>query len=325
MYLMVEKLDLKDRKILYELDLDSRQSFGRLSKKVGLSKNSVINRVNALQEKGVIKNFKTIIDFGKLGYFLVNFWFDLKSVSPNKEKEIIDFLCNQKIVSRVLSMDGKFNLRVQIISKDMAVVYLLWEKIFEKYINYIEERQITILMENSYYFRPYLLDLKKSFIEQKITSSSDKVELGNIDVELLKILARKARTSIIELSEKLNITPKTVIAHIKKLKKDKLIRGYGLSIDLSKVGYQVFRVSFILHRVTPEKLNHFKEYNLSQPNIVYHERVLGGDDYELEIQVKDMDGLREIIKDIQSNFSDIIQDYQILHVFKHYKGLTFPE
>lgn len=64
----MEKLDLKDRKILYHLDLDSRQSFRSLGKKVGLSKDIVASRVKKLQEKGIIKGFFAVVDYSKLGY-----------------------------------------------------------------------------------------------------------------------------------------------------------------------------------------------------------------------------------------------------------------
>ncbi|MEM0493397.1 MAG: winged helix-turn-helix transcriptional regulator, partial [Candidatus Thermoplasmatota archaeon] len=47
-------LDLKDRKILYELDLNARQSFGDIGKKVGLSKDSVAYRVKRMEDEGVI-------------------------------------------------------------------------------------------------------------------------------------------------------------------------------------------------------------------------------------------------------------------------------
>ena len=42
---MTLKIDLKDRKILYELDLNSRQSNSTLGKKVGLSKDIVNYRI----------------------------------------------------------------------------------------------------------------------------------------------------------------------------------------------------------------------------------------------------------------------------------------
>ena len=57
----MEKLDLKDRKILYHLDIDSRQSFSSIGRKVGLHKDVVANRVNKLVEKGIIRNFFTDI------------------------------------------------------------------------------------------------------------------------------------------------------------------------------------------------------------------------------------------------------------------------
>ena len=45
------QLDLKDKKILLELELNSRQSFSSIAKKVGLSKEVVNYRVNKLIKK----------------------------------------------------------------------------------------------------------------------------------------------------------------------------------------------------------------------------------------------------------------------------------
>ena len=50
----MEKIDLKDRKILYHLDINSRESFRSIGKKVGLSKDVVASRVKKLEEKGFI-------------------------------------------------------------------------------------------------------------------------------------------------------------------------------------------------------------------------------------------------------------------------------
>ena len=61
-------IDLKDRKILYELDFDSRQSYRSIGKKVGLSKDIVASRVKKLEEDGIIKKYYTVIDYSKLGY-----------------------------------------------------------------------------------------------------------------------------------------------------------------------------------------------------------------------------------------------------------------
>ena len=44
----MEKIDVKDRKILYQLANDSRQSFRSIGRKVGLSKDIVASRVKRL-------------------------------------------------------------------------------------------------------------------------------------------------------------------------------------------------------------------------------------------------------------------------------------
>jgi len=63
------KIDLKDRKILYELDLNCRQSNTQIGKTVGLKKDVVSYRIKRLQEQGIIKNFWTEINTFKFGYF----------------------------------------------------------------------------------------------------------------------------------------------------------------------------------------------------------------------------------------------------------------
>ena len=71
----MEKLDLKDRKILYQLDIDSRQSFRSIDRKVGLSKDIVNLRVKKLQEKEIIKRFYAYYDTLQLDLNLLRFYF----------------------------------------------------------------------------------------------------------------------------------------------------------------------------------------------------------------------------------------------------------
>ena len=78
----MEKLDLKDRKILYHLDFDSRQSFRSIGKKVGLSKDVVISRINKLQEKEIIISYITEYDYLRLGLTALRFYFKFQYVTP---------------------------------------------------------------------------------------------------------------------------------------------------------------------------------------------------------------------------------------------------
>src|SRR3989338_10516950 len=82
---MLNKLDLKDKRLLYELDLDSRQSFNELGKKLSLSKSSVIYRINNMQKSGIIKQYHTVLDIGKLGYISFRLYIKLQNSTPSTE------------------------------------------------------------------------------------------------------------------------------------------------------------------------------------------------------------------------------------------------
>ena len=103
---MAYKLDLKDRKLLYELETDCRQSFSEIGKKIKLSKNSVAYRIANLEKEGILKYFRTVVDAGKLGYMTLNLYINLQNTTPKIEEEIIDFLKKKEIVTWLVSIDG---------------------------------------------------------------------------------------------------------------------------------------------------------------------------------------------------------------------------
>ena len=64
---MAVRLDLMDRKILAELQVDAGQSLDEIARKVGSSKTPVWNRIKKLRETGVILRQTVILDPDSLG------------------------------------------------------------------------------------------------------------------------------------------------------------------------------------------------------------------------------------------------------------------
>ena len=58
----------------------------------GIGKNNVQYRVKRLLEDGVIKKFVTQFSLGTLGLFLGKFYIQLSGFTPEKEKDMYDFL-----------------------------------------------------------------------------------------------------------------------------------------------------------------------------------------------------------------------------------------
>jgi len=317
-------LDLKDRKILYELDTNSRQSFNEIAKKVELSKDSIIYRINKLKEEGIIKQFHTVIDVGKLGYISFRLYLKLQNTTPQKEEEIIEYLKKQKIVTWLVSIDGEYDLGMAVYVKTIKEMNELWKDLTKKYVNYIDKKWLAIFTKVSYFPRAYLLDKKQNFDEYIFVTEPESIDLDQKEIELVRLLATDSRISVLDLSQKLKLTPKTISTKIKELEEKKVIVGYRTMFDLEKLGYQYFKLHINLHNTTDEKIKLFRNYVRSHPNIIYDNEVLGGDDLEIEIQATTLQEFREIIEDIKKRFSEMIKDYRHMTFFKEYKFLFFP-
>ena len=64
------ELDELDRSILRELLVNSKRSFRELARRLGVAVTTVINRVQRLEDRGIITGYTLRVDYEKLGYEL---------------------------------------------------------------------------------------------------------------------------------------------------------------------------------------------------------------------------------------------------------------
>lgn len=70
---MVRRIDAIDQNILHELQEDGRITNVELSKRVGISAPPCLRRVRALEEDGIIRGYRALLDEKKLGFDLMAF------------------------------------------------------------------------------------------------------------------------------------------------------------------------------------------------------------------------------------------------------------
>ncbi|MEK6918223.1 MAG: Lrp/AsnC family transcriptional regulator [Nanoarchaeota archaeon] len=313
-----------DRKILFELDSNSRQSFRTISKKVGLSKDAVIYRINKLKEEGIIKGYQTILDLGKLGFISFRLYLKFQNTTPKKEEEIIEFLKRQKNISWIVSIEGEYDLGLWFLCKKNKEMDLFWKELLKKYRDYIEKKWLTIPTNVIYYSRNYLLEDNNQKIEEFNFISDLEVKIDDVDLELLKVISSNARLPVLDISKIIKLNPKTVMSRLKRLEKEKIIIGYRSVFDIDMLGYQYFKIHFNLHNLTSENEKKLKNYIKENENIIFNNEILGGDDLEIEIQVRSLQDLRKQIDEIKKNFSGIIRNYKYMNFYKEHKCLSFP-
>ena len=320
---MKMKLDLKDKKILYELDLNSRATLNEIAKKVGLSKQVVYYRLKNLIKESAIKQFYTVINFSNLGYTQYKLYLKFQNVNVKTEKEIIACWVNNKNSVWVASCRGRWDLTVSILAKDINDFGEILGNFINQYGLFVLEKDVLITQISSVFTKAYLTEKK----EKKKFSYGGKIghyELDDIDKKILRTLSTNAHLTILEMIDQLSLTRDVINYRMKKLTKDNILSQYRISINLDKIDHKLYKIILRLHSLTPEKEKQLITYIASHSHGMQYLKLVGSWDVELEFEIKDDEQLHNILLEIRNNFSEIIRDYDTLLIHQEHKLNYYP-
>jgi DNA-binding Lrp family transcriptional regulator len=325
----MEKLDLKNRKILFQLIINSRQSFSQIGKKVGLHKDVVAYRVKSLIEKGIIKSFTSIIDPRSLGFISVRYYLTFQFINPEVKKEIIDYFIKSPIVTDVLSADGDFDLVVILTVRDIYDSFDYWEKTMLKYREYFADQIFSIYVKQQIFYGSSILsscselDNLKKDIKTVITGDIKKTEIDGLDKQILKLITDNSRMSTIDISEKLNTTSITINNRIKSLINKGIIKIFSLHYIYHAIGINWYKV-FIFFKDL-KKTDKIIEYLKNNKHLAAVDKVLGYDDLELQFYFSDTNQLHQTMEDLSAKFPNAIRFYKYFNIKESYKARDFTE
>jgi DNA-binding Lrp family transcriptional regulator len=321
----MEKIDIKDRKILYELDFDSRQSNSKIGKKVGLHKNVVSYRIKRLIERGIIKNFYTVIDSFKLGYNCFRFYIVFRHITPEKRKEIINYFVNNKYSWWVGLFEGHYDLAILIWVKELHDFHIFWEVTLKKYHHYFQNQIFCNYVQLIQYRSSFLLEQynKRDRDNYSLTAGGKKVNIDETDFKILQLISKDSRIPTLDIAKKIKVSVDTVNNKLKKLIKIDVIQGFRVDIDFYKLGYQFLKVNINLNDYNMR--NKIISYIRNNPHLVMIDKSIGYYDLELNFWVTNLDQFHHIMDNLIKNFELSIKNYTYVHDAKLCKLLYIPE
>jgi len=319
----MENLDIKNKQILYELDLNARQSCSSIGKKINLHRNVVEYRINRLIETGIIKNFYTIVDTSKLGYISLRCYLKFQNTNPEIEQRIIrDFVAN-KYTFWVSSIDGLYDLSFIIMVNNLVEFHEFWKHILKKYHPYFQDQIFSIYVKLLHYPISYLTNQTENRRTSEIIGGGIPVPIDDIEFKILQILSTNARKPLTEIARQLKTTSMVINHRIKKMKKLGIIQGFRVNIDYTLFGYKHFKVDVYLTNY--EKINEIVNYITSNPHLIYIDYTAGLSDLELEFHLQDTNELNKIMKEIVLAFPNTIKNYRYFIFSKIHKICYMPK
>ncbi|MDO8480819.1 MAG: AsnC family transcriptional regulator, partial [Nanoarchaeota archaeon] len=256
------KLDVKDRKILYQLDVNARQSASEIGRKVGLDKQVVAYRIHRLLEEGAISQFYAVYDTSKLGFTTYKILIRLQNTTTAKEQEIIQFITTHPRVQFSMSCDGNFDLVFNVLAKSAIELNEILADFENKYGAYIAEKQLIIMLLSSFFTRDYLLGKKISERRKPVYfgSKPEEIRLDETDYSVLGLLGEDARMPLIEIAKRSKASADTVALRIRKLEKSGIIHAYLLLPQFSALGQLSYKLLFSLHHLSKERESALYEF-----------------------------------------------------------------
>lgn len=318
------KLDLKDKKILYELDFEARRSLKQIGKKVGLPAEVVYYRIKNLEKEKIITNYMIMLDLAKIGILQFKLYFKFEDFTKDFESSFIKFLKGKKEVKWLVSCFGDWDMMIAIETENISGFNKIRDEIYKKCSKNLIRSSMSNLVEAVTYRRYYLVDKKGLLTEEAIImGKQDKIEIDDVDLRILKKLAENGRDSVVEIAKKLKLTPRIVSYRIKQLRKEKIILGFKIAINYEKLGYKFFKSFIQLKNNDEKRIKDFINYCKINPNIIHHVKVSGDWYFEPEFEVKNNEEFFEILREIRDKFSDIIKDISSVMIIKEHKFSYF--
>lgn len=112
--MFLDGLDELDRKIVALLIQNARMSYSEIGQQVGISRVAVKMRVQALEKKGIIEEYTTIINPQKLSG-AVSCYFEIET-APDRLAEVAEILRRNDTVTQIYRVTGRSKLHVHAVA-----------------------------------------------------------------------------------------------------------------------------------------------------------------------------------------------------------------
>lgn len=319
----MSKLDQASRRIIYELDRNSRTPYSKIAKATGIAQHTVRYRVLSLIRDGVIAKFNTVVNPSKLGYTQYKVLLRLHSADENTVQKIIRHLMRNPSVTWLVRFEGPWDIGITFKVIQMIEFSVFLDDLSSRFGQFISARRIDVNISAHYLARRYLVKGPASAdLLRHYASGHEPCSLDPINREIISHLQKDSRTSASDIAEHLKtcesvrvpISREAVLMRIRQLENDRVITGYNMALNQETLGQLHYKVMLSLNHESSEGIEKVILDCHDMPRVRYVVKTLGDADYELDLEVESVEQYRQIINDLKARHPRTIRDHAAMIV-----------
>lgn len=324
------ELNVRQKRILELLSINSRFSNKDIGKIVGISEDAVDYQINKLINQKKYAEFSVQFDYRFLGYSHYHVFIRLRNLDYDLEK-----LKKVKSITSINSSYGKYDLQLIVIAKNKED----FSKSLEEIEDVLEVQNISMAEFDSFNKR-FINIISPIFLKTKIPINkrnklydlSDRfhsdakeivqIELDKVDKKIIKELLKNPRIKFSELSNKTGLNHETIRYRINGYVEKRFIKNFGLIHDFKKYGLYANYLLLKLRNINKKKLGDYLQMN---KNVFYSAKLLGEYNCIIYMTSKNPDELGNQLKEIRNILGDSVIEMDLLYLEKVDKYVQFPE
>ncbi len=137
-----------------------------------------------------------------------------------------------------------------------------------------------------------------------------------LDKKILCELDSNCRQPSAQIAKNVGSSRAVVRYRIKNLEDEGLINAYIAAINLGRLGYSTYKISFRLHTSDEKKIAQFAEYLKSSKNVIHALKTEGAYDVSVSVATKTLQEFDAFMTELKNRFNELIKDYYISMVVK---------
>lgn len=135
--------------------------------------------------------------------------------------------------------------------------------------------------------------------------------MDTIDIKIIDVLKENSRSTISEISKKVNLSIPAVAERIRKMEEAEIIEKYTIKVNREKMNYKI--LAFILINIDrAENVENFRKSIVQHNYVLECHHIAGEYDYLLKVLVEDTKALEHFLSNTLKKIKGVLKSNTII-------------